>query len=84
MCKMKENNGLFDNFSKAKVLADQLVCLEAPLRNKNIITTMCQSLLASYKYLITAMKMMMMKEFIINYMALSLMHEMLKHNGKES
>lgn len=34
------------------MLADQLLCVDVPVKDKDIIMTLLESLLASYKYLI--------------------------------
>ena len=60
-CKMDEDSDLLDHINKVKAFADQLACLEIPMREEDIIITLLESVPASYKFLITALEMMPMK-----------------------
>ena len=66
-----------------KALGDQLACVEIPVRDENIIMTLFESLPASYEYLITALGMMLIKEFMIDYLTACLMHEISKCKQNE-
>ena len=57
---MQDGDDLLDHVNKVKALTDQLACLEVLVRDKNIVMTSLESLPASFKYLITTMKMMPM------------------------
>ena len=50
-CKMQEDDDLLDHVRKVKALADQLVCLEVPVKDEDIIMTLFESLSASYEFL---------------------------------
>lgn len=48
---MQEDDDLLDYVRKVKVLADQLACLEVPVKDEDIIMTLFKSLSASYEFL---------------------------------
>ena len=73
---MQEGDNLLDYVNKVKAFADQLVCLEVPVRDKDIVMTLFKSLPMSFEYLITIMETMSMKELKIDYVMARLMHEM--------
>ena len=52
--KMQEGNGLLDHVNKVRVFADQFVCLKIPVRHKNIVMILFESLPTLFEYLITA------------------------------
>lgn len=54
-CNIQKDDDLLDHVNKVKALTNQLICLEVPVRDKNIIMTLFKSLQASYEYLITAL-----------------------------
>ena len=81
---MQEKNDLLDHVNKVKTLADQLVFLEVFIRDEDIIISLLESLLASYKYLIIALEVMRMKELMLDYVTTHLMHEMFKCKNNES
>ena len=74
---------MLDHVNKVKALVDQLVCLEVPVRDEDIVMTLLESLPASFEYLITAMETMPMKELTMDYVTMRLMHEMSKRKEKE-
>ena len=82
-CKMDEGEDLLDHVNKVKGLADQLACLEVPVREEDIVMTLLESLPASYEFLITALETMPMKELTMEYVTARLMHEMSKRKEKE-
>jgi gluconate kinase len=43
-CKMQEGEDLLDHINKVKALADQLACLEVPVRDEDVVMTLLQSL----------------------------------------
>ena len=53
------------------------------MQEEDIVTILLESLLDLYKYLIIAMKMMPMKELMMEYVTTRLMHEMSKCKEKE-
>lgn len=57
---------------------DKLVYLEEPVQKEYMIMTLFGSLAASYMYLITALKTMLMKELTAH-----LKHKMLKRKDKD-
>ena len=82
-CKMDEGDDLLDHVNKVKALADQLACLEVPVREEDIVMTLLESLPTSYEFLITALETMPTKELTMEYVTARLMHEMSKRKEKE-
>jgi hypothetical protein len=82
--KMQEGDDLLDHINKVKVLADQFAYLKVPVRDEDIVMTLLKSLLASYKYLITVMETMLMKDLTMDYVTVCLMHKMPKHKENDS
>ena len=72
-----------DHINKVKMLADQLTCLEVPVREENIVIILFKNFPVFFKYFITALEMMLMKELTMKYMTARLMHKMLKRKEKE-
>ena len=62
---MKKCGDLLDHINNIKVFAYQFLCLEVPMRNKNVAMILLKSLLSSYEHLITAMETLSMKEPIM-------------------
>ena len=46
---MQEGDNLLDHITKGKAPADQLACLNVPVRDKDIVITLLECLLALYK-----------------------------------
>jgi hypothetical protein len=65
-CKIQEDTDLLDHINKVNVLANQLACTEVLVKDEDILLTLLDSLPTSYKYLITALKMILMKDLTIN------------------
>ena len=80
---MQEGDDLLDHVNKVKVLADQLACLEVPVKDEDIVIILLESLPTSFEYLITTMKTMSMKKLGMDYVTTRLMYEMLKRKKKE-
>ena len=80
---MQEGNNLLDHVNKVKVFADQLACLEVVVREEDIVMTLLESLLGSYKYLMTTLETTLMKKLTMEYVTTRLMHEMSKRKEKE-
>jgi hypothetical protein len=55
-CKMQEGEDLLDHINKVKALADQLACLEVPVRDEDVVMTLLENLPPSYEYLTCAPK----------------------------
>lgn len=77
--KMQEGDNLLDRVNKVKAFVDQIVYLEVPVREGNIIMIFLESLLMSNEYPITALNTMPTKEYITT----RLMHKMSKHKENE-
>ena len=84
MDKMQECDDLLNHVNKVKTLANQRAYLKISVRNKDIIMTLLESLSPTYKYLITTLKNMSMKEVSTEYVTTHLMHEMLKREEIET
>lgn len=80
---MQEDNSLLDCVNKIKELTLQLAYLGISVREENIVMTLLENFPTSYKYLITTLEMMLMKEMTMGYVMAHLMHEMLKRKEKE-
>lgn len=80
---MQDDGNLLDHVNKVKALADQLVCLNVPVRDENFVMTLLKNLPKLYKYLITALEMLPMKELTMDYIMTRLMHEMSKREENE-
>ena len=81
---MHEDNDLLDHVNKIKAFADELVCLEVPVKDKDIIITLFGSLPTSFKYLITTLETMPMNELTMDNMTVHLMHKMSKRKEMET
>ena len=75
ICKIQENNDLVDHINKIKAIVDQLVYLKILTWEENIIMTLLESLPMSYEFLIIALDTMSMKELMMGYMTICLMHK---------
>lgn len=49
----KKNDDLLEHINKVKALANQLVCLEVPMRKKDVVMTLLENLVPSYMALET-------------------------------
>ena len=81
--KMDENNDILDHINKVKSLADQLTCLEVPMKNEDVVLTLLDSLPPSFDHLITALKTRLMSELTLDFITTRLMHEVSKRKEKE-
>ena len=72
-----------DHVKNVNAFADQLVCLELPMRDEDIVMTLLKNFLAWYKYLITAMETISMNKLTMDYVTVHLMHEMSKREKNE-
>ena len=52
--KMQEGDDLLTHINQVKALADQLTCLEVPVREEDVVMTLLESLPPSFESLITA------------------------------
>jgi hypothetical protein len=82
-CKMQEGEVLLDHINKVKALADQLACLEVPMRDEDVVMTLLESLPPSYEYLITALETLPMQALTMEFVTARLMHEVSKRREKE-
>ena len=81
--KMQEADCMLDHINKVKSLADQLMCLEVPLKDEDIVMTLLDSLPPTYEHLITALETRPMKELTLEFVTARLMHEVAKRKEKE-
>ena len=82
--KMQEGDVMLDHINKVKSLADQLMCLDVPLKDEDIVMTLLDSLPPTYEHLITALETRPMKELTLEFITARLMHEVAKRKEKES
>jgi len=82
-CKMQEGEDLLDHINKVKALADQLACLEVPVRDEDVVMTLLESLPPSYEYLITALETLPMQDLTMEFVTTRLIHEVSKRREKE-
>jgi gluconate kinase len=52
---MQEDDDLVDHVNKVKALTNQLVCLEVPERDEDIVMILLKNLPTSYKFLFIAL-----------------------------
>jgi hypothetical protein len=80
---MQEGEDLLDHINKVKALADQLACLEVPVRDEDVVMTLLESLPPSYEYLITALETLPMQDLTMEFVTTRLIHEVSKRREKE-
>jgi hypothetical protein len=80
---MQEGENVLDNINHVKALADQLACMEAPVRDEDTVMTLLESLLLSYEYLIMALETKAREELTMEYVTARLMHEVSKRKEKD-
>lgn len=83
ICNMQECNNLLNHINNIKAFANQLAYLKVPMRDKNIVMTLLERLFAFHKYLIMALETMPMKELIMEYVKVWLVHKISKRKKKE-
>jgi hypothetical protein len=82
-CKMQEGEDLLDHINKVKALADQLACLEVPVKDEDVVMALLESLPPSYEYLITALETLPMQDLTMEFVTARFMHEVSKRREKE-
>jgi hypothetical protein len=80
---MQEGEDLLDHINKVKALADQLACLEVPVRDEDVVMTSLESLPPSYEYLITALETLPMQDLTMEFVIARLTHEVSKRKEKD-
>jgi len=83
-CKMQEGEDLLHHINKVKALADQLACLEVPVRDEDVVMTLLENLPPSYEYLIIALETLPMQDLTMEFVTARLMHEVSKRRKRES
>ena len=68
---------------KKKSLADQLICLEVPMKDKVMVMTLFNSLPPLLDHLITPLERHPMKELTFDFITTGLVHEVSKKKEKE-
>ena len=81
--KMQEGDCMLEHINKVKSLADQLLCLDVPMHDEDIVMTLLDSLPPSYDHLIVALETRPMKELTVEFITSRLMHEVTKRKEKE-
>jgi hypothetical protein len=81
--KMDESDDILTHINKVKSLADQLTCLEVPMKDEDVVMTLLDSLPPSFEHLITALETRPMKELTLDFITARLMHEVSKRKEKE-
>ncbi|MGH7974689.1 MAG: retrotransposon gag domain-containing protein, partial [bacterium] len=81
--KMQDGDDMLDHINKVKALADQLSCLDVPLRDEDVVMTLLQSLPDAYDYLIAALESRPIKDLTLEYVTARLMHEITKRKEKD-
>src|SRR5579875_408018 len=80
--KMEEGADLLEHINNIKALADQLACLEVPMRDDDIVMTLLDSLPPSFEHLITALETLKFADLTIEFVTGRLMHEVNKRKEK--
>jgi hypothetical protein len=65
---MKEGDDFLVHVNKVKMLVNQLVCLEIFVQSENIVMIFLETLPLLYKYFITALECMLLKELMMEYL----------------
>ena len=73
--KMQELDDLLQYINKVKTLADQLEALDVPVMEGDIVMTILKSLPSSFRNVIVAMETKDIKDLILTYITLRLMHK---------
>src|SRR5450631_1333284 len=81
--KMDEGVDILDHINKVKSLADQLTCLEVPMKEEDVVMTLLDSLPPSFDHLITALETRPFSELTLDFITTRLMHEVSKRKEKE-
>ena len=81
--KMQEGDDLLTHINQMKALADQLNCLEVPVKDEDIVMTLLESLPPSFENLITALETLRLKDLTMEFVTARLMHEVSKRKEKE-
>jgi hypothetical protein len=66
-CKILDGEDVLDYINHVKALADQLACMEVPVRDEDTVITLLESLPPSYEYLITALETKAREELTMDY-----------------
>ena len=77
------SDDILEHINKVKSLADQLTCLEMPMKDDDVVMTLLDSLPPSFEHLITALETRPRKELTLNFITVCLMHEVSKRKEKE-
>ena len=78
---MQEEEDVLDHINHVKALADQLACMEVPVRDDDTVMTLLKSL--SYEYLITTLETKTKEELTMDYVTARLMHKVSKRKEKD-
>ena len=81
--KMDKSDNIHNHINKVKSFADQLTCLEVPIKDKDVVMTLLNSLPPLFEHLITALEIHPMKELTLDFIIACLMHEVSKKKEKE-
>src|ERR1700737_2951057 len=81
--KMNESDDIPTHINKVKSLADQLTCLEVPMKDEDVVMTLLDSLPPSFEHLITALETRPFSELTLDFITARLMHEVSKRKEKE-
>ena len=81
--KIDESDDILEHINKVKSLADQLTCLEVPMKDEDVIMNLLHSLSPSFDHLITMLEMRPMNELTLDFITARLMHEVSKRKEKE-
>lgn len=75
---MVKYDNVFDHINKVKSLMDQLTCSKVPMKVKDMVMTLLDSLPLSLDYLITTLDRRQMKEATLDFIIARLIHEVSK------
>ena len=80
--KMEEGADLLEHINNIKALADQLACLDVPMKEEDIVMTLLDSLPPSFEHLITALETLTLADLKMEFVVSRLMHEVSKRKEK--
>ena len=81
--KMQEGDDLLNHVNQVKALADQLTCLDVPVRDEDVVMTLLESLPPSFEHLITALETLHMTDLTMEFVTGRLMHKVSKRKENE-
>lgn len=81
--KMQEGDDMLTHINHVRDLADQLNCLDVPVKDDDVVMTLLESLPPSFENLITALETLRFEDLTMEFVTARMMHEVSKRKEKE-